>query len=92
MTNLVCGCCGVRFRGDQDPEHDRGFGTCAPCRDQQHDHNETEWDRLRDLVARSFRKETNRARFMAMEPAIQRGVILRMMESGVITWTIGEGQ
>ena len=28
---LDCSCCGAGFRGKQDPNHDKGFGTCEDC-------------------------------------------------------------
>ncbi|MBD0788006.1 hypothetical protein HUO09_16760 [Vibrio sp. Y2-5] len=31
MASLICSCCGNGFRGKQDSEHDRGFGTCNNC-------------------------------------------------------------
>ena len=84
---LVCGTCGIRFQGKQGPEHDDGYGDCPKCVKWLHKLNEAEWNELRGKVADALNAE-NGAKFLAMEPELQRGIMLKMIEDGIIDWTI----
>lgn len=87
MTNLVCGCGGARFRGEQGTEHDEGYGDCPECAVWIAERNEAEWQRLEDKVAAAL-NETNRAKFRAYELGVRRGILISMMERGIIEFTI----
>jgi hypothetical protein len=88
-VELLCSCCGsVSWRGKQDPNHDSGYGTCVDCQAWIDERNEQDWNRLRDKVAAAL-NDKNRAHFLAMEMELQRGIMLKMMDDGLIAWTIG---
>ena len=86
--NLNCSCCGMRFRGKQDSNHDKGFSNCPDCAQEIEIKNESQWDRIRDKVANALSPK-HRQKFLVMEVALQRGIMLKMMDEGVIKWTIG---
>ena len=87
MINLVCGCCGTGFRGEQSPEHDTGYGNCPECENWIRLKNEKEWQRIEKLVADSLKPE-NRQKFLAYEMPVRRGIVLTMIDEGIITWGI----
>ncbi len=90
MTLLTCSCCGAGFRGPPDPEHDRGFGTCDDCTKWIADRDEAKWVKLTAKVAAAL-NEKNRAKFLGYELEVQRGILLAMMDDGVIKWEISRG-
>ena len=46
---------------------------------------ERRWDSLRDKVAAALGQK-NREVFLAMDVPLQRGIMLEMMDDGLITW------
>ncbi len=83
-----CGCCGDGFSTkEQDPEHDEGFGVCPSCVEWMAERNEADWQRLEEKVAAAL-NETNRERFRAFDLGVRRGIMLKMIEEGIITWGI----
>lgn len=87
MLHLICGCCGAAFRGPRDERHDDGFGECASCTDRADIENERQWKEMTAKVANAL-NEKNRAKFLGYERTVQRGIILDMMDDGVIKWEI----
>lgn len=84
---LICGCCGAWFRGHQDLEHDAGYGECTECKQLITAENERDWDKLRDKVAASL-NINNRIKFLSYDKEIQRGLMLEMMEDGIINFVV----
>ena len=84
---MLCSCCGRGFMGQQDRDHDKGYSDCPECAAQAEIRNEADWDRLKFMVAQAL-NPTNRAQFLAMEKGLQRGLMLKMMEDGIIKWRI----
>jgi hypothetical protein len=88
---FICGCCGRAFFSTDEVQapfdQDSGYGFCAPCALENEQRNEDEWNKLEKLVADSL-NETNRAKFLSYDLELRRGLMLQMMDDGVITWTI----
>ena len=84
---LTCGCCGTGFTGQRDWNHDRGFGTCPECEAWMAANNETMWRTLTADVARALNPK-NRRIFLRQSTDVQRGILLTMMERGVIKWKV----
>lgn len=85
-----CGCCGSDFLSSagQDDDHDAGYGICPGCETWIGKKEQAEWERMRDMVANALNPR-NQAKFLAMEPELQRGVVGHMIDDGILTWTIG---
>lgn len=49
--------------------------------------NEREWKKMEDFVAASL-NETNRAKFLAYDQDLRRGIILEMIDHGVLKFVI----
>ena len=88
MKDLVCGCCDDGFRGIQTPEHDTGYGTCEECVGWLDEENEQQFKCLEDRVTGAL-NEKNRADFLTMKQQEKRGVILEMIDRGIIKFTSG---
>jgi len=87
-TWLSCSCCGnASWFGEQDPQHDKGFGTCVDCLHWTERDNDEEWDRLEDRVATALCEE-NREEFLSFGLGVRRGIMLGLMDAGAIEWTI----
>lgn len=84
----TCGCCGTGFSTEkQNPDHDTGFGTCQRCQKMDDKRNEQHWLGLEQKVAAAL-SEKNRTKFWDYNLALRRGLILEMMDDGLITWRI----
>lgn len=89
-TSLECGCCGDYFETWKDyidQDQDTGCGICSECQEEAGVRNEFEWKKQERLVADSLSKG-NSEQFMAMDEGVRRGLILKMIEDGVLKWTI----
>lgn len=85
---LACGCCGKNFRTwpeYKDQDCDKGYGTCEPCQTWQSERNEAEWVKLEEKVINAF-NEKNRIKFMEYEKEVRRGLILEMIDDGIISY------
>ena len=91
MLMLTCGCCGAAFRGPRDPRHDKGFGTCKSCEKRIAEREENDWRKLTAKVAAAL-NEKNRAKFLAYDLELQRGILISMMDDGVIKWEISRAR
>lgn len=91
MTWLECGCCGEGFEGQADPAHDAGYGTCLDCEQWIAERAEVDWDKARDLMASAL-NDSNRGKFLGMDLALQRGIILSAIDDGILTFTINKGR
>jgi hypothetical protein len=82
---LICSCCGAAFYGVVDPswDQDRGYGFCPSCVVWKKEREEREWQKLTGQVAEAM-NETNRGKFLAMDMELQRGLMLKMMDDGII--------
>ena len=85
--HLTCGCCGAAFRGPRDPDHDKGFGTCKSCTKRIADREEADWVKLTAKVAAAL-NEKNREKFLGYDVELQRGIMLAMMDDGVIKFEV----
>ena len=62
---------------------------CQTCLDWEYLDNERYWDKLKAAVANALLKnEKNRQEFLAMPMELQRGVILAMIDEGIIRFEI----
>jgi len=62
---------------------------CQTCLDWEYLDNERYWDKLKAAVANALLKnEKNRQEFLAMPMELQRGVILAMLDEGIIRFEI----
>jgi len=87
-TYLTCGSCGnASWYGEQDPQHDTGYGTCVACDEWIGERETAIWRTQRDRVAASL-NETNRAQFLSMDESLQRGIMGEMVEDGILTWQV----
>ena len=84
---LTCGCCGTGFSGKRDWSHDLGFGTCPDCAEWMAADNEKRWRKITADVARALNPK-NRRIFLRHSTDVQRGILLTMMEKGVIKWKV----
>lgn len=83
---ITCHCCGGPApRASHTPERDAGFGTCERCAREIAQDNEDEWRNLEELVRLALQPK-NRETFDAMEVAVRRGVIVELIERGLIRW------
>ena len=90
-TSLECGCCGDYFETWKDyidQDQDTGFGICFECQEDASVRNEEEWQKQEKVVAGAL-SEPKSKKFMAMDEGVRRGLILKMIEDGVLKWTIG---
>lgn len=90
-----CDCCGASFQDylSNQAHHDKddGCGLCVECDKMIAEKNEEEWIKIEDKVVNSL-NPVNRAKFLAYELGVRRGLILEMMDAGLIKWTIGGKQ
>lgn len=78
-----CGECGEFFVKVSYPlESGKCKDLCKGCCKD----NEAEWNDFRDLMANNL-NDANRAKFLAMDIPLQRGIILQGIEDGVIGWS-----
>ena len=86
----ICHCCGTGYHSTekQDPNRDKGFGTCILCTIDLAKDKASEYAELEAKVAKSL-NPGNRKKFLAMEPDLRTGVIGQMIEDGIITYSIG---
>lgn len=83
---FTCHCCGGPAPADkQDPQRDKGFGTCSQCRTWLNSRGEDEWRKLEGKV-RAGLKPNNQERWDGLELEVRRGFILQMIDEGVISW------
>ena len=87
MTILNCSCCGNGFRGEQDPNHDTGFGTCADCEAWIGKREDAEWAKTQAMVANAL-NPANRTKFLKLEKGVQMGIVTEMVKDGIITYEI----
>lgn len=91
LKGYKCGCCGMWFRSSDEVQRkfdqDEGFGICPVCASEIEQENESEWARLEHLVGSAL-NETNRAKFYGYELAVRRGIILQMIDEGVVQFVI----
>lgn len=71
-------------------DQDEGYGICQECADEIEEKNEKEWQRLEEQVAASL-SPANREKFLAYELALRRGLILQMIDDGVLKFVITRG-
>lgn len=87
---LQCGCCGEDFQiwdGYKDQDQDNGFGICASCQGDIDARNEQEFDKAIEVL-RSGLNETNRAKFDAMDRDLQKAVVWKALDDGVLKFEI----
>ena len=82
MTLLTCGCCGSVFYGEHDPAHDRGFGTCDPCKLWIVENFYT--TRIKLLAEALKPKNAEKLRNMTREQ--QENIVDRAYEKGIFKW------
>ncbi len=84
--HYTCNCCGKVYRGNhpQDSNRDTGFGECPECVTMKTRQNEADWRRLEEKV-RVALSPKNAAHFLSLETGVKRGMILQMMDDGIIT-------
>ena len=91
FSNFQCGCCGVLFRSTDEEQRkfdqDEGYGICDGCAREIEEQNEREWKKMEDFVAASL-NETNRAKFLAYDQDLRRGIMLQMIDDGVLKFVI----
>ena len=59
---------------------------CIACVTNLTKANEKDWGKMETMVAKSFKKDANRTKFWGLETEARRGLILRMIEDGVISY------
>jgi len=87
---LSCGCCGYGFRtwkGYVDQDQDNGYGICKECQGIIEKHNEAEWDKAIGVL-RNGLNEKNREHFNGMERAMQKALVWKALDDGILRWTI----
>lgn len=87
MTWLSCGCCGNAFDGDQDDQHDAGYGTCTDCEIWIGERHDAELDALAERIGAALSPE-NRERFDALGTEERRTLVVAAIEDGVVTWEV----
>jgi len=91
MSWLQCGCCGreyeVKGRVRSQFDQDDGYGTCPGCKQDEVTRNEEEWVKIENVMAGALNPE-NAKKFRALEMEVRRGLILKAMDDGILTWTI----
>ena len=50
MKNLICWCCGARFTGLQDINHDDGYWLCVDCKREQEQDNENQYEKIFKMI------------------------------------------
>lgn len=89
--HLSCGCCGTWFltwSGYKDQDQDKGFGICRECQADIEAKNEAMWVELENKVGNSLRTQERRDRFWGFEVGVRRGLLLKMMDDGVIGYQV----
>jgi len=82
----ICHCCGIYTEPQaQDPDRDKGYGTCKKCSTQIALDNEERWKGVIALVAKSLNPE-NRAKFLSEHIAVQAHICDEMIKAGIISW------
>jgi len=81
MKTLVCSCCGYLFRGEQDWNHDTGFGICDDCKQEQVDDFVESWSKvlLEHLDAdrqKKFNDLSEDAKFTLICSLIEKGALV----------------
>lgn len=81
MVSLICGCCGKYFKGEPDPDHDRGYGVCDPCKEWQ---IKLFVDKRLKLLRENLKPENVR-KLDAMTREQQEAIVFKAVEDGLIT-------
>lgn len=68
-------------------DQDEGCGICDGCAREIEEQNEREWKKMEEYVYASL-NETNRAKFLAYDQDLRRGIILEMIDHGVLKFVI----
>lgn len=89
-----CSCCGSLFRAEASEQakfgKDHGYGMCHRCAGEQALANELEWMALEQKVAKAL-NPTNSRTFLNFELEVRRGIILSMIDEGLITFEVRRG-
>ena len=92
MPMFTCHCCGGPApAAKQDPQRDKGFGTCEACSTALTEDNEAGWVKLETKVRAALKPE-NQKRFDLMGAEFRRALIGQMMDEGLITWKVRRGK
>ena len=87
MFNLKCGCCGNYFKGEKDPQHDKGFGTCPSCAEDEEKHAEKLLNQTIEVL-RCKMSPDHLIRFNNLDEVKQMDIALKAIVDGVVTWKI----
>ncbi|ELA9367536.1 hypothetical protein QUN99_003426 [Vibrio parahaemolyticus] len=83
---LVCGCCGISFRGTQFADHDCGYGLCAKCTFEQNQKADQMMVSVIDKLVESL-SPANQAFFNTLSQEQQEELAIRTIDEGLLSWT-----
>jgi len=87
---LSCGCCGVYFKtweGYTDQDQDKGYGICESCQKWQEDNTNSQLDESIEKLYPTLNNK-NKKKLDGMSKTQKRNLILSLINSGAITFTI----